>query len=303
MSDKLKLNRRHLMLGAGGGAAALALGACSRTDNGGDGNGVSLLESAQDGGMIRIARSEEAPFAFTAEDGSTTGQSVDTHLYILEQLGIGADQVEWVQTKWENLIPGLGTTHDMVIAGMYVTPERCEAVAFANPDYIMPDALMVEAGNPGGWTTLNAMAGTDGVVGVVNGTSEQEIADLVLEEEQINVQTDLDSLVLELKAGRCDAIALTSANLKLEADADPELEVTEAYWLTDPETGEEIIGAGAAVFQPSDTDFRDAVNEQVAALLEDTETWEGIVGKYGFTVEVNHPQGLTSEELCPDTFQ
>lgn len=300
VSDNLKLNRRHLMLGASSGAAVLALGACSSTD---DGDGTGLLKEAQDGGTLRIAYGDENPYAYTAEDGTVTGQSVDTHVYILEQLGISADQIEWKNTKWEALIPGLGSAHDMVIAGMYITPERCEAVAFANPDYIMPDALMVLAGNPGGYTTLNEMADTDGVIGVMNGTSEQEVAGKIFPEDQINVQANLDALILELKAGRLDAIGLTSANLRLAAEADDALEVTDGFWLIDPDTGEEIIGAGAAVFQPSDTGFRDAVNEEVAKLLEDTEQWESIVAPYGFTVETNHPDGLTAEDLCPDTYQ
>ncbi|MEU5157560.1 transporter substrate-binding domain-containing protein [Glycomyces sp. NPDC021274] len=303
MSNHLHLNRRHILGGATAGAAALALAACSRTDQGGDGEGGGLLEQAQDGGKLRIARAEEAPYAFTADDGSTTGQSVDVHTYLLDKLGIKADQIEWINTEWDSLIPGLGSTHDMVIAGMYVTPERCEAVAFADPDYVMPDALLVEAGNPGGWTTLNAMAETDGVIGVMNGTSEQEVADAIFDAERINVQADLAALILELKAGRCDAIGLTRANLKLAADADGELEVTEGFWLTDPDSGEDIIGAGAAVFQPKDANFRDALNEELGKLLEDTATWEGLVSEYGFTVEENHPDGLTAEDLCPGTYQ
>jgi polar amino acid transport system substrate-binding protein len=299
VSNQLHLNRRHLLGGATAGAAALALAACSRTDAGGDG----LLKKAQDGGKLRIAYADEAPYAYTAEDDSVTGQSVAVQLYLLDKLGIKADQVEWKLTAWEALISGLGTNHDMVIAGMYITPERCEAVAFANPDYIMPDALMVEAGNPGGWTTLNDMAETDGVIGVMNGTSEQEVADAIFDADRINVQADLPALILELKSGRCDAIGLTSANLKLAADADPDVEVTEGYWLIDPESGEDMIGAGAVVFQEGDKDFRDAVNEELEKLLADTAAWEGLVSEYGFTVEENHPEGLTAEDLCPDTYQ
>lgn len=302
MSNQLHLNRRHLLGGATAGAAALALAACSRTDPGGGGaNG--LLQKAQDGGKLRIAYADEAPYAYTADDDSVTGQSVAVQLYVLDKLGIKADQIEWKLTAWEALISGLGTNHDMVIAGMYVTPERCKAVAFANPDYIMPDALLVEAGNPGGWTTLNAMAETDGVIGVMNGTSEQEVADAIFEADRINVQGDLPALILELKAGRCDAIGLTGANLRLAAEADSDVEVTEGFWLVDPETGEDIIGAGAAVFQPGDKDFRDAVNAELETLLADTAAWEGLVAEYGFTVEENHPDGLTAEDLCPDTYQ
>jgi polar amino acid transport system substrate-binding protein len=303
VSNELHLNRRHLLGGASAAAAALALAACSRTDPGGDGGGNGLLQQAKDGGKLRIAYADEAPYAYTGDDDSVTGQSVAVQLYLLDKLGIKEDQIEWKLTAWEALISGLGTNHDMVIAGMYVTPERCEAVAFANPDYIMPDALMVQAGNPGGWTTLNDMADTDGVIGVMNGTSEQEVADAIFDPERINVQADLPALILELKAGRCDAIGLTSANLRLAAEADQEVEVTEGFWLVDPDTGEDMIGAGAAVFQPGDKDFRDAVNKELETLLADTATWESLVSEYGFTVEENHPEGLTAEDLCPDTYQ
>ncbi|MFB9663024.1 transporter substrate-binding domain-containing protein [Glycomyces mayteni] len=299
MSNELHLNRRHLLLGSSAGAAALALGACSRTDGGGDGG---LLAKAQDGGTIRVAYADEAPYAYTGDDG-VTGQSVDTQVYLLDQLGIKADQIEWKLTEWDSLITGLGTNHDMVIAGMYITPERCEAVAFANPDYVMPDALMTLAGNPGGYTDFNTMADSDGVVGVMNGTSEHEIADQTFGEDRINVQANLDSLILELKAGRCDAIALTSANLRLAAESDPEVEVSEGFWLIDPGTGEDIIGAGAAVFQPSDADFRDAVNGELDKLLADDAKWEELTSPYGFTLDENHPEGLTAEDLCPDTYQ
>ncbi|MEU6249178.1 transporter substrate-binding domain-containing protein [Glycomyces sp. NPDC047010] len=300
MSNELHLNRRHLLLGSSAGAAALALGACSRTDGGGDGG---LLEKAQDGGKLRVAYADEAPYAYTADDGTVTGQSVDTQVYLLDQLGIKADQIEWKLTEWDSLITGLGTNHDMVIAGMYITPERCEAVAFANPDYVMPDALMTLAGNPGGYTDFNTMADTDGVIGVMNGTSEHEIADKTYGEDRINVQANLDSLILELKAGRCDAIALTSANLRLAAESDPEVEVTEGFWLIDPDSGEDIIGAGAAVFQPSDSDFRDAVDGELDKLLADDAKWEELTSPYGFTLDENHPEGLTAEDLCPDTYQ
>jgi polar amino acid transport system substrate-binding protein len=299
VSNEAQLNRRNLFRGTAVGAAALGLAACSRTGDGGDG----LLKKAQDGGKIRVAYANEAPYAYTADDDSVTGQSVDTQLYLLDQLGIKADQIEWKLAEFGSLITGLGTNHDMVIAGMYITPERCDAVAFANPDYVMPDALMVLAGNPGGYTDFNTMAEGDGVIGVMNGTSEQEIADKIYGEGRVNVQANLDSLILELKAGRCDAIALTSANLNLAADSDSEVEVTEGFWLIDPDTGEEIIGAGAAVFQPADSDFRDALNDELAKLLDDTAAWEGLVAPYGFTVEENHPEGLTAEDLCPDTYQ
>jgi polar amino acid transport system substrate-binding protein len=304
VSKELHLNRRHLLGGATAGAAAVALAACSRTDGGSNGGG-SLLESAQDGGTIRIAYANENPYAFTDDAGDATGQSVAMHKYLLEQLGIGADQIEWKQTEWDSLIPGLGSNHDMVIAGMFINPERCDAVAFAEPDYVMPDTLLVLAGNPLGLTDINSIAEHDSaVIGVMNGTTEQTNAEqLGMPEERINTQADLSALILELKAGRCDAIALTQMNLQLEAAADPELETTEGFYPVDAE-GNEIIGAGAAVFRPDDTDFRDAVNEELEKVLADPELWESLVGEFGFTIELHFPpEDLTAEELCGGNYQ
>ncbi|WP_051393519.1 transporter substrate-binding domain-containing protein [Glycomyces arizonensis] len=306
MSDKLNLNRRQIMLAASAGVTAVTLSACSRTDDGGgdDGNG-GLLEDAQGGGTIRIAYADENPYAYTGEDGNATGQSVAMHSYILEQLGIKADQIEWKQTEWGSLIPGLGTNHDMVIAGMFINPDRCERVAFAEPDYVMPDTLLVLAGNPLDLSDITSVAEHDSaVIGVMNGTTEHiNVEAIGMPEERVNVQEDLSALILELKAGRCDAIALTQMNLQLEAEADDELATTDGFYPVD-ENGEEIIGAGAAVFSPADTDFRDAVNEELAKVLDDPELWLSLVEEFGFTIDLHFPpEDLTAEELCGGNYQ
>ncbi|WP_205324336.1 transporter substrate-binding domain-containing protein [Glycomyces sp. YM15] len=306
MSKKLHFNRRHLLGGAAAGAAATALAACSRTNGGGNGDSDGkLLKSAQEGGTIRVAYANENPYAFTDDAGNATGQSVAMHKYLLEQLGISADQIEWKQTEWNSLIPGLGSNHDMVIAGMFINPERCQAVAFAEPDYVMPDTLLVPAGNPMGLVDINSIAEHDSaVIGVMNGTTEQTNAQqLGMPEGRINTQADLSALILELKSGRCDAIALTQMNLQLEAEADADLETTEGFYPVDA-NGEEIIGAGAAVFQPRDADFRDAVNGELEKVLADPALWESLVGEFGFTVELHLPaEDLTAEELCGGNYQ
>lgn len=306
MSKELHLNRRRLLGGATAGAAAAALAACSRTNEGGeDGGGGSLLERAQDGETIRVAYANENPYAYTDDSGNATGQSVAMHTYLLDQLGVSGDQIEWKQTEWDSLIPGLGSNHDMVIAGMFINPDRCQAVAFAEPDYVMPDTLLVLAGNPLGLTDINSIAEHDSaVIGVMNGTTEQTNAEqLGIPDDRINTQADLSALILELKAGRADAIALTQMNLQLEAEADPELETTEGFYPVD-ENGEEIIGAGAAVFQPGDTDFRDAINEELEKVLADPELWESLVAEFGFTRELHFPpEDLTAEDLCGGNYQ
>lgn len=298
MTAQLRWSRRNLFRGGliAGGALAVPslLSACSSTAG-------STLEKLENGETIRIAYADEVPFAYT-EGGQAVGQSVNVHRELLRNLGASDDQLEFVLTDWGNLIDQLGSNHDMVVAGMFITPERCQNAVFANPDYVMPDALLVMPGNPLGLTDLDSFVESDAVVGVMRGTSEHEYARaLEIPEDRINPQENLNALVQELKAGRLDGIALTAINLTLQAEADPEVEVTPPF--VPVIDGEEKIGAGAAVFQQKDTDLRDRVNEELDKLLADQDKWMGLVKDFHFTEDYFPPAGMTAESICGEDYK
>lgn len=303
MTKRTIWNRRTLVRTAAASCAAamgVALTACSATEDAED-----LLERAQDGETIRAAYADEEPFAYTDEDGTVTGQSVEMQKHILGELGIEEDQIEWVSTEWDSLIPGLGSTHDIVIAGMYVTPERCEASLMADPDYIMQDTLLVPAGNPEDLVDEQSfIENEDLVVGVMNGTTEHSLVEneYELDESQIDIQPNLTALVRELKAGQIDAVFLTNVNLVLEAEADDALETVEPFFPKDND-GEEVVGAGAIVFPEGAEDFRDAVNEKVHETIADQELWLDIVGDFGFGEEEIPADDHTAADLCGDSYQ
>src|SRR2546429_9669343 len=64
----------------------------------------------------------------------------------------------WCSRIWESptsrasfgsLIPGLQANRfDVVVAGFYIRPARCEQVAFSEPTIAVGDAVIVKAGNP-----------------------------------------------------------------------------------------------------------------------------------------------------------
>ncbi|QSB05960.1 transporter substrate-binding domain-containing protein [Natronoglycomyces albus] len=303
MTKRTIWNRRNLMRTTAASCAAalgLTLSACSATAD-----AETLLEEAQDGGTLRVAYADEEPFAYTDSDGNVVGQSVAMHTYLLGELGIEEDQIDWVQTEWDSLIPGLGSNHDMVIAGMYVNADRCEAALFADPDYVMPDTLLVPAGNPENLENINSFIDRDDlVVGVMNGTTEHANVeqDLELDDSQYDVHPNLSALVRELKAGRIDAVALTDINLRLEAEADDDLDTVEPFWPTDAD-GNDIIGAGAVVFPDGANNFRDAVNEILHETLEDRDLWLSLVGEYGFNEDNIPDPDITAENICGDSYQ
>ncbi|MES0885434.1 transporter substrate-binding domain-containing protein, partial [Roseibium sp. SCP14] len=68
---------------------------------------------------------------------------------VLNELGI--QNVEAVVVDYGAMIPGLlAGRFDMVAAGLYIKPERCQAVVFSEPDVCDAEAFAVKAGNPKG---------------------------------------------------------------------------------------------------------------------------------------------------------
>lgn len=271
------------------------LSACTSTSK-------STLAKLEDGDEIRIAYADEVPFAYSEGD-EAVGQSVAVYTEILKELGAEEGQLSWVLTNWDNLTSNLGANHDMVVAGMFVTPGRCESVLFADPDYVMPDAIMKLAENDDGLDDLEAFVDSDARLGVMSGTSEQEYAiGMGVDEERITPLDDLETLIQELRADRIDGIALTEINLRLRAEEDDDLVASDPF--IPIVNGEEQLNGGAGVFQTSDADLRDLVNDEIAKLLDDKERWLGLVEEFDFNDDYFPPdEGFTAEELCGDAYQ
>src|SRR5690606_4888935 len=83
------------------------------------------LEEIKDSSSVRIGYANETPFAYTALDGSVTGESPEIVRKVFERMQI--DTIKPVLTEWGSLIPGLRAGRfDLIAAGMYITPERCK---------------------------------------------------------------------------------------------------------------------------------------------------------------------------------
>ena len=113
-------------------ALALLLAGCSGSDS----SGSHPAESASgfgENGAVRIGYANEAPFAYYDNaTGKLTGESVEVTRYLLKEVGIS--RVEGVITEFASLIPGLKARRfDIIAAGMYINPRRCEQISFSEP--------------------------------------------------------------------------------------------------------------------------------------------------------------------------
>ncbi|WP_236700347.1 ectoine/hydroxyectoine ABC transporter substrate-binding protein EhuB [Allosalinactinospora lopnorensis] len=290
------MDRRRFLTGVGGvGLAVVAgptlLGACSRVGTG------NTMDRIREQGYISVGFANEAPYGYTdVETGELTGQAPELARAIFGELGI--DALRGVPVQFDGLIPGLlGGQFDMVAAGMAITPERCQEVAFTNPDYLARTAFLVPEGNPEGIESFGAFVeNQDLTLGVMNATVEQQTAeDAGVPGDQVQTAADPSSLFELLETGRIDAVSLTAISLRwmLDVRGGP-FEVTEAFFPVID--GEEQVGGGGFAVRQEDGDLREAFNTQLEEFKESGRLLE-IIEPFGFSAD-ELPGDLTAADLC-----
>jgi polar amino acid transport system substrate-binding protein len=297
LARRRSLPKRALSLGAGALLACGVLAACSTTDDGGgDGEGGgSTLSQIEEEGTVTVGFANEQPYGFT-DGGDLVGEAPAIHGEIFSR--IGDVEVDGRQFDFGALIPALNAGEvDVVSAGMFITPERCQEAAFSNPEYVAKTALLVESGNPMNLSDYESVANSDARIAVMNGAVEVDQASAAgIPEGQTQIVADQQGGLDAVKSGRVDAFALTDISLNWLAKDDNAVEVTESF--TPVVDGEEQLGVGAAVFRQDDNELREAFNEELEALLQEDGAWLELVEEYGFT-EANKPEpDMTAEQFC-----
>ncbi len=259
---------------------------------------TGALAEAQESGTLRVGYANEAPFAYMdSESGRLTGEAPEVLRHITDELGI--DNIEGVLTEFGSLIPGLQADRfDLIAAGMYITPARCEQVLFSNPTYGIGSAFIVADGNPKGLNSFADVANhDDATLGVVVGAIESDYAaDSGVPSDRVVVFPDAASAMAGVQSGRVDAYAATALTVNdlLQKDT---TDVERADPFTDPVIdGASVRGHGAFAFRTDDADMRDAFNDILADYLG-TDAHLQTVTPFGFT-ESELPGDVTAEQLC-----
>lgn len=256
------------------------------------------LAKAQQSGTLRVGYANEAPFAYMdSESGQLTGEAPEVLRHITEELGI--DNIEGVLTEFGSLIPGLQAERfDVIAAGMYITPARCEQVLFSNPTYGIGSAFIVAEGNPKELHSFEDIANhDDATLGVVVGAIESDYAaNSDVPASRVVVFPDAASAMAGVQSGRVDAYAATALTVNdlLQKDAQG---VERADPFTDPVVdGASVRGHGAFAFRQSDAEMRNAFNDILADYLG-TDAHLQSVEPFGFTAG-ELPGDVTAEQLC-----
>ncbi|WP_407867137.1 ectoine/hydroxyectoine ABC transporter substrate-binding protein EhuB [Phyllobacterium phragmitis] len=249
------------------------------------------LERLKEQGFARIAIANEPPFTAVNPDGTVSGAGPDVARAVFAKLGV-KDVVASI-SEYGAMIPGLQAgRHDAVTAGLFMKPERCNAVAYSEPILCDAEAFLVKKGNPKGFKSYADIAkDAKATIGAPGGGTEERLAlEAGVPRDRVIVVPDGQSGLKMLQDGRIDVYSLPvlSINDLVKKANDPNLEVVA------PVVGAPVYCDGAA-FRKDDTALRDAFDKELAAMKQSGE-FAKIIEPYGFSAEA--AMSTTREKLC-----
>ncbi len=284
MSFRSKFSR-HVIIAAVAGVLGVALTGAAHAE--------TTLERVKAQGYVRIGFANEAPFGYATPDGKLTGEAPEVAKAVLARMGI--EEVDGVLTEFGALIPGLQAGRfDIIAAGMFINPKRCEQIQFSEPSYGIGQAMLVKAGNPSGIADYQSFVDNkDLKLAVMSGAVEAGYArDAGVDPSQLVNLPDQSSLVKAVQAGRADAAALTALSI---ADMAQKAEGVESTPPFGEVAGKSVKGHGGFGFRKEDKDFYEAFNTELKAFLGSPEHIE-LVTPLGFGE--GYLPNKTMAELC-----
>lgn len=249
---------------------------------------------------LRIGFANEAPFSFASPDGSIKGSDI----VVLEKVlgAMGAGEFDAVLMPFGSLIPALKSKRiDIIASGLYIRPDRCTQVSFAEPVFAVGDAIVVPAGNPKGLHSLEDIAKdpslklgyTTGAAGLMEHAWAAGV-----QKEQTSALADGASLIAALKAGRIDAFLYPSlsATALLAGANDPAVERASPFTQT-MINGKADLGVGSFAMRLEDADFVAEFNKGLTALVQSAD-YLPLIEEFGFSADDIPTVGLTTAALC-----
>lgn len=267
----------------------LALGAASQAAD---------LAAIQKSGTIRIAVANEIPYGYMDLNGEAKGVGPDVAAHIAKALGI--KNVKWTTTSFGSLIPGLqADRYDMVAAEMAILPQRCQQVAFSEPNSSYGEGLLVAKGNPKNLHDYASFASSGNKIAIMAGADQLEMLQAlkVPADQIVTISSNADA-ISTVSTGRADGYAATSLTVGQLADKGKG-KVEAAADFKDPVVdGEPVRSWGGFTFAKDSTQLRDAVNQELAKFKK-TDEWKKIMSQYGFSAEdASQSFERTTAQLC-----
>lgn len=274
---------KNLKITALAGAAVLALltsgcaGGGAKAEPSSFPAGSTMAKIAQ-AGKIKIGASPNQPGLSELNlQKKWQGFNIDLAEYLVEPMGIGKDDIEWVDTTAANRIPFIEQGKiDIFATALAITPERAKTIAIAGPYLETKPQLIVRKGKAAGLKSLEDIPkGTK--ICVLQGSQGQPRVSASIPQAEISEFNVLTNCVRALEQGSVDAVDSTAPLLAGFVQEKPDTFEFAPMTYGDGERW----GIGMAKDRKDLCTF---FNERLTKAFEDgtvTKFWEARMGKSG----------------------
>lgn len=244
------------------GIMTMGLAGCGSSNDKNSASKNDLLEKIQKNGKLVVGMSADyAPYEFhyIDENGKDVigGFDVDIANEIANKIGVNLVIQEM---DFDALVSALPAGKvDLVISGMNPTEERAKVVDFSEVYYNSKHGILVRAEDADKYQTFADLEGAK--VGVQLGSTQEKIAKTEIPNVNLQQLSNINNLILELKAGKVDAIVMEKPVAEMAVKSNPELAVGKPIY-------EEQTGGNAVGIAKNNPQLLAKVNEVITELNE-----------------------------------
>ena len=228
----------------------------------------NVLNSIKESGKLVVGLSADyAPYEFhVIEDGQDKIVGFDVSLAeeIADELDV---ELEIKEMDFDALITALPAGKiDLIISGMNPTEKRKKAVDFSEIYYTANHGILVKAEDVDKYTNFSDLDGLK--VGAQLGSTQAELASTLIKDANLQLLSNVNNLILELKSGKVDAVVMEVGVAQMAVKNNPELAVGKPVY-------EETDSGNAIAIAKGNEDLVKIVNGVISRITED-----GTMNKY-----------------------
>ena len=244
------------------GIMTMGLAGCGSSYDKNSASKTDLLEKIQKNGKLVVGMSADyAPYEFhyIDENGKDVigGFDVDIANEIANKIGV---DLVIQEMDFDALVSALPAGKvDLVISGMNPTEERAKVGDFSEVYYNSKHGILVRAEDADKYQTFADLEGAK--VGVQLGSTQEKIAKTEIPNVNLQQLSNINNLILELKAGKVDAIVMEKPVAEMAVKSNPELAVGKPIY-------EEQTGGNAVGIAKNNPQLLAKVNEVITELNE-----------------------------------
>ncbi|MBS4957125.1 MAG: transporter substrate-binding domain-containing protein [Clostridium sp.] len=230
-----------------------------------------LLATIQEKGKVVVGMSADyAPYEFhyINENGEDVigGFDVDIANEIASALGV---ELVIQEMDFDALVAALPAGKiDLVVSGMNPTEERAKVVDFSEIYYNSQHGILVRSEDVDKYKTFADLEGAK--VGAQLGSTQEQIARSEVPNADLQLLNNVNNLILELKAGKVDAVIMEKPVAEMAVKSNPELAVGTPIY-------EDKTGGNAVGMAKNNPELLAKINEVIKELNETGKMDEYIV--------------------------